>query len=335
MEIYGGGADYDGIYGYCGENTGLTCNYMNDDASVCIVPGTTPSPPVRSPSMRTRTIPSPQITSVPVGGQCGGLNYNGPTICADYGKCTRVDESKSICIEHYGNLIQEGGSCFGEGCDGLITCNPKKGLTCKKVSDKLSTCQVYPAVRIGEQCKGYTGLTKCEDGIPSQCIYEDESISTCRRDYGSFVKLGDTCNVFSFCVEGAKCEKQPDQKYLCVPIATVTSSIASTTVSTVSTNTSKPVMVGYQCGGNIYVGSTICETGSECVYMDETFSICLPIPSPTTSYSPTSPLQKEHLFPLVDNAVDSTTLDQRSAKIEAVASALQNKNHIALTFMKL
>ncbi|KAJ3122016.1 hypothetical protein HK098_003171 [Nowakowskiella sp. JEL0407] len=48
------------------------------------------------------------------------------------------------------------------------------------------------------------------------------------------------------------------------------------------------VAAGYQCGGKDYHGSTECPPGFECVVMDETFSLCLPIssPSPTVDIVP-------------------------------------------------
>ncbi|KAJ3128083.1 hypothetical protein HK098_005137 [Nowakowskiella sp. JEL0407] len=277
-----------GVFSFCVE--GAKCEKQSDGKSVC-VSFASPSP---SPSTTTTTVsPSPSYTPVSIGGQCGGTFIS--DLCEEYSQCVRIDPTKAVCQDYSESMIQEGGQCAGQGFTGYKSCNYKKGLRCKKVSDKLSTCQVYSAVKHGDKCGGigYEGPTNCEDG--NVCIYENVYSSTCRENSTSYVQVGEPCGPFSSCVEGAKCRKITNGFSLCrsftsAPPKTSTTISSTATVTAVVSSTPKPVAMGNQCGGKNYTGSTVCEAGNDCVVMDETISICLPpgfpIP-PATTYTST------------------------------------------------
>ncbi len=118
-------------------------------------PATTPTtlvtvtiPPSNAPaaSQTSRTSPSsPQPTSnvASIYGQCGGINWTGPTTCSAGLECRVQNPYYSQCLEDTTKILASGdvpryGQCGGKGYQGVTTC--VIGTVCQEQNPYYSQC---------------------------------------------------------------------------------------------------------------------------------------------------------------------------------------------------
>lgn len=228
-------------------------------------------------------------------GQCGGKTYTGNTNCENGAQCFRQDEWYSQCLVN---------------CPPGWECNHFYNST--HILNLENTTQRDTFVKLWGQCGGITfrGSTKCENG--SFCFKQNEWYSQCRSECPSdwecfnltsvltteqthtsastvivvsdttskptnesgVVKLWGQCdgmlyNGSRICENGTQCFRQDTWYSQCLfscPFGWECS-------LNPSHNNSNFVQLWEQCGGFLYNGSTVCQTGS-CFRQDEWYSQC-------------------------------------------------------------
>ncbi|KAJ3121457.1 hypothetical protein HK098_003656 [Nowakowskiella sp. JEL0407] len=238
-----------GLGGQCGGNgylgpticeSGLRCVYKDSIVSICET-----SPTTTTRASRTAAH-SPTSTNeiVKIGYQCGGLGYNGPSICESGAECVDMDDTFAICLP--------------------IQISPSISTTIPIASATTSSTSTATTVPIGFQCGGigYTGITVCEPG--TECIPQDETFSICLPVQQTSPRVTTTTTIPKSSI-------------------TTSTSTSTATVVSIGLQ-SKPCSSKWgQCGGIGWTGATCCESGSTCQRMNDHYSQCIETPQTNPS----------------------------------------------------
>ncbi|KAF2262184.1 hypothetical protein CC78DRAFT_606478 [Lojkania enalia] len=231
----------------------------NDDP----ISGKSTSTPTPTPTP-TKSAPVSSGTVQP-GGQCGGRNYRGPTVCVGGTVCTFFDEETYYCL-----------------VDPAST----------RTTPKTTTPTAAPTIALPwDQCggRGYAGPTKCKD---SECKSLDEWYWQCQPTSGytpptssappavSSKSLTSTPGapawpgwpVWSFTRPHRTWpgEQPPLQASTTRPAQPG----SPTTPTKPSTPTPTIAQLFEQCAGLTWFGPTRCAQGLSCVYVDDYYSQC-------------------------------------------------------------
>ena len=208
----------------------------NDDP----VPGKNTPTPTKSAPIASGT--------VSLGGQCGGRNYRGPTVCVKGTVCTFVDENTYYCLPDPANTRTTPIATSA-------TAQPTIALPWDQCGGK---CFEFPSSMCLHSYKvgrGWTGPTRCKD---SECVRYDDYWSQCQP--ASNIPPSSTNR-----------PAQPTWTFTRPPIVFPGPST--------STSVRKPTPTGFgqlydQCGGKTWEGVTRCAPGLICAFQNDYFSIC-------------------------------------------------------------
>ncbi|KAJ3127692.1 hypothetical protein HK098_005928 [Nowakowskiella sp. JEL0407] len=218
-------------------------------------------------TITTTTTVSPVVTSpvdVPIGNQCGGNAYNGPTKCIAGAGCAYMDPTFSICLPaEY--LKPIGTQCGGASYQGSTAC--EEGAECLKQDETFSIClpRTSPTPTSPTPTSPPT-LSPCQNRpLMSASPATLQSGAVCRGP----------CGDLGVCIWGTYCRKDGSTEiYKCIPYLTTTTTTKTTTTTT---STAVPTCSAEwgQCGGIGYTGPKCCISGTSCQRSNDYFSQCI------------------------------------------------------------
>jgi hypothetical protein len=216
--------------------------------------------------------------------QCGGQGWTGATSCNNGYNCVPQNQYYSQCIPTpvasstqapQNGVVGAYGQCGGQGWSGNTQCQP--GYNCVKGNDYYSQCVPVPSQPSTLPPNAVSGFPTASPNVKT--FKPTAAISGVQVVYGQCGGEGWTGT--TNCEAGSTCTVQHQYYSQCLP------NPSAAPVSVAPTVLASGLAAGWaQCGGIDYTGATACAPGFTCVFYNDYYSQCVPIPSSTPSAAP-------------------------------------------------